>query len=419
MAVLGLGAVVLALGGRAEGAESGVASVIVDETSENVPRDRLFTFEAAAGARNDVVIRIRGGRVEVRDRGASLAAGAGCRGEADGAVSCPLTNVAYFTVLLGDGDDALVVESELGNASYEGGEGDDAISGGAGYESFSGGPGSDSLHGGAGPDLFSEDDTAAADLYDGGAGPDEISYGARKAGLIADLQAGTGPDGDRLNGIESLDGGQGDDVILGSDAPGRLQGSGGDDRVDGRGGADKLYGGDGSDVLVGGEGDDELVGVEAPAPDGADRLDGGPGDDLFSVDPADELTCGPGLDRRWAGDVPLALPAGCEAVTAQARRLAVAIGARGSRGFPARCLRVRSTAADEPQPVRPAACRIRLEVRAYRAGRRSPGRLLARSRIVSLPAAGGTIAVPRLPARRVWAVAILTEGRIAIPLLIP
>ncbi|HVQ10246.1 MAG TPA: hypothetical protein VMS43_17655 [Allosphingosinicella sp.] len=89
-----------------------------------------------------------------------------------------------------------------------------------------------------------------------------------------------------------LDGGSGDDVViggawhddlLGEDGDDRLFGGGGDDSLDGYTGRDVLHGGDGDDYLYGAADDDRLFGdagndrIEASS--GSDRVDGGAGSD--------------------------------------------------------------------------------------------------------------------------------------------
>lgn len=68
----------------------------------------------------------------------------------------------------------------------------------------------------------------------------------------------------------TLDGGRGDDTLLGSN---------GDDRMFGGDGRDRLRGGDGNDTMSGGRGNDRVYGQR-----GRDRLNGGEGNDLVMQD---------------------------------------------------------------------------------------------------------------------------------------
>ncbi|APZ96599.1 calcium-binding protein [Fuerstiella marisgermanici] len=76
-------------------------------------------------------------------------------------------------------------------------------------------------------------------------------------------------------GVE-VDGGAGNDLLIGSDGADFLLGGDGNDTLVGSGGADVLRGGEGDDVLIGGAGDDTLVGDK-----GNDVMLGEDGDDLL------------------------------------------------------------------------------------------------------------------------------------------
>ena len=73
-----------------------------------------------------------------------------------------------------------------------------------------------------------------------------------------------------------VEGGDGNDFIIGGQGDDRLSGGNGNDLIFGGKGNDRLFGGAGSDFLLGWQGDDELDGG-----DGFDWLFGGPGDDIF------------------------------------------------------------------------------------------------------------------------------------------
>jgi len=167
------------------------------------------------------------------------------------------TNKASLTIdgqTLGAGTMSINGAAETSNAlTLLGNDGDDILTGGGGADSLIGGLGADTLT--------------------GGGGIDTVNYALSAAGIIVDLAAGTGAngdaDGDSLAGIEN--------VI----------GTGFDDSIGGNAVANKLTGGFGSDTLGGGAG-------------GNDMLDGGEGDDVFvmaaNMTSADTLIGGAGSD---------------------------------------------------------------------------------------------------------------------------
>jgi Ca2+-binding RTX toxin-like protein len=175
---------------------------------------------------------------------------------------------------------------------------------------------------GAGDDLLS---------IRGNEGPDALSFGT--TGINLDTTEGTGDADVTLDGVETVavrssdgddritgmgdlgagepfalplevDGGLGDDEVVGGAVGDRLVGSVESDALDGAGGDDEVIGDEGQDRMGGGEGDDVLdagtdddVVVGGP---GDDREQGGDGNDTFrqeAADGADRLEGGPGLDR--------------------------------------------------------------------------------------------------------------------------
>ena len=108
--------------------------------------------------------------------------------------------------------------------------------------------------------------------------------GGGRAAALLDLALMDKPD-DMLriltgtSGPDDLEGGDGDDVLIGPDV---LSDKGGNDDLYGGRGDDTLVGGDGDDLLVGGPGQDELVGGH-----GDDTYTGGPGADRFVFGPGE------------------------------------------------------------------------------------------------------------------------------------
>jgi len=182
-----------------------------------------------------------------------------------------------------DGDDVIV-----GSASadtIQGGNGNDTLSSGSGDDVIVGGAGDDSLNGGDGNDLFKI--SGASEGYDaiqGGAGTDTIAaqanntaIGLTAIGGVETITGGSytgvyirGSSGDdlldftgaMLTAITKIDGGAGNDIILGSEGNDVILGSAGDDTISGGGGNDTFqYTGTaaGNDIVDGGAGTDSIV----------------------------------------------------------------------------------------------------------------------------------------------------------------
>jgi Ca2+-binding RTX toxin-like protein len=139
-----------------------------------------------------------------------------------------------------------------GNDSIFGEDGEDALFGGGGNDKLEGGNGEDLLNGGKG-----------ADTLDGGADFDIVSYykdavaGVTIINSDGALQGTKGEaTGDRLIGIEQIEGTEYKDSIEGDELNNVIEGFGGDDYLSGGNGDDVLIGGLGGDKLVGGEGSD-------------------------------------------------------------------------------------------------------------------------------------------------------------------
>jgi hypothetical protein len=196
----------------------------------------------------------------------------------------------------GPGDDNIsggiaadVLRGGPGNDLVIGFDGDDQLFGGDGNDRLGGRRGNDLVDGGEGDDnlidsLIAEDSYDGADTYIGGPGNDELTYYLRFDPIRVTLD-GVGNDGGVGEGdnvgsdIETIGGGQGDDVLVGDDGPQHLYGSGGNDVLIGHGGNDRLDGNDGADSLEGGAGADRL---EGGCHD--DVLDGGLGQDEILAD---------------------------------------------------------------------------------------------------------------------------------------
>jgi Ca2+-binding RTX toxin-like protein len=132
----------------------------------------------------------------------------------------------------------------------------------------------------------------------------------------ATINGGEGDDGDCDFGpvVEGtgqndvIDGGPGNDCLLGRDGDDTVDGGVGDDFADGNDGSDTVRGGDGSDFLEGSNDDDPTL--EGGAGDdilrgglGNDRISGGDGGDFFLAGPGeDNVTGGSGDDELRGGE---------------------------------------------------------------------------------------------------------------------
>ena len=266
---------------------------------------------------------------------------------ANGRVSFERTNLGPFSIKIAKtevlelnglgGDDTLdasglqTVSAELsggdGNDLLEGGAADDVLDGGAGDDELVGNKGNDVMRGGDGDDEMEWNNGDGSDTMDGGAGEDTAEVnGADGAGDAFEVT--NGADGGvffqrtnlgpftidivntetlELNGlggddtidasgldagraIVEFDGGDGNDLLIGSAGDDILAGEFGDDTMRGGAGDDTMEwdNGDGSDVMDGGEGFDTVV-VE-----GNDA-----GGDLFRI--SSQLTGGVLFERQAVG----------------------------------------------------------------------------------------------------------------------
>jgi Ca2+-binding RTX toxin-like protein len=226
------------------------------------------------GAGNDEIFGGRGNdRMFGGDGNDSLYGGAGDDTLTGGAGADSLFGGAGFDMASYQGSNVGVWASLVTNTGarghaqgdrFEGIEGligsdhNDTLMGGAGNNRLEGGAGDDYLNGGAGDDTLIGG--AGADTLVGGAGFDTASYRASNAGVWVSLVHGTGSrghaEGDRLFGIEALEGSDHNDTLMGGAGNDLLTGGAGNDFLNGGAGDDTLIGGTGADTLVGGAGRD-------------------------------------------------------------------------------------------------------------------------------------------------------------------
>ncbi|HYO08344.1 MAG TPA: hypothetical protein VER17_05185 [Tepidisphaeraceae bacterium] len=280
----------------------------------------LITGEAGA-ADNTITVTRSGANLVVTRNGASTTfAAADVKGldvhtfDGDDTITTPLGGV----FVLGNGNNALTVGDSLMKVTA--GDGNDTLTSGNGQVELIAGGGDDLITVGDGPvaQLLGGDgdDTITTGNGDdevyGQAGADVIRTGGGNdtlwGGVAHDFAGGfIDPAGGEADGGNLLEGGDGNDVLIG--AAGRdtirggaqrdlLVGFAGSDLLSGGGGKDKIAGLGGNDRIYGGAGDDQLSGGTYH-----DRIFGGGGDDKISGDPGrDTLDGGAGDDRFFAED---------------------------------------------------------------------------------------------------------------------
>jgi Ca2+-binding RTX toxin-like protein len=201
-----------------------------------------------------------------------------------------------------------------------GGDGNDMIFGRAGNDTVVGDAGNDMLLGDAGDDCL--DGGTGADVFWGGAGRDTAEYGMRTASVSVGLD-GTAYDGESSEcdnvepDVENVNGGSGNDIIIGNAADNYLKGGGGNDCIFGLDGNDVLDGGvagatlvspnSGNDSLFGGNGNDVVFASDfgnnsIRGGDGNDTIVGFAGNDSLFGDAGDDvIDGGRGDDRIYGG----------------------------------------------------------------------------------------------------------------------
>ncbi len=246
---------------------------VIDAASGLVRTAAVLDFETAAS--HDIIVRAidsggatidRSFTITVNDLN-EIVGGPG----ADNIVGTAATDVidgqgGDDVINAGAGDD--LVFGGIGRDTLNGDAGDDFLFGEAENDILNGGAGADSLFGGSGNDVLQID--AQDILIDGGAGIDRAEVQGA-AGVSLNLTTSS---------IELAFGGAGNDSFdaTGSNVGVRMDGGGGNDTLIGGNLGDRLRGEAGDDTLRGGPGDDLLDGGL-----GNDSLTGLGGNDVFAV----------------------------------------------------------------------------------------------------------------------------------------
>jgi Ca2+-binding RTX toxin-like protein len=195
----------------------------------------------------------------------------------------------------GVGDDKIF--GEAGNDQIAGSAGNDLLNGGAGKDTMAGGTDNDRVRGGAGNDFFHED--LGDDKIYGGAGRDWLSYFAyytEPVGVTVDAAAHTvdGAGHDVASSVETYEGTNVADTMIGGPGADDLRARGGDNEVTGGGGNDyleafggEIRAGDGDDYANAGADVTVYLGAgndQATFAFGSPRIYGEGGNDVFGVE---------------------------------------------------------------------------------------------------------------------------------------
>jgi hypothetical protein len=206
-----------------------------------------------------------------------------------------INGLAGNDILFGMGGDDNI-DGGADNDSIFGNEGSDFIGGDAGNDTIYGGKDNDAVFGGDGDDFLKGD--MGNDIVAGGDGNDSI-FGGKDDDILL------GEDGEDYIlgnlGNDTINAGNGNDIAFGNEGADLIFGLFGDDTLDGGQDNDSLDGGEGNDLLLGGDGNDVLCGDTDNdtlyGGNGNDILSGGAGDDFLSGDVGDDtLTGGSGSD---------------------------------------------------------------------------------------------------------------------------
>ncbi len=197
----------------------------------------------------------------------------------------------------GSGNDMISADFSNNQSDNEfwGGDGNDQLDLGAGNDIVHEGAaanGSDMMSGSGGSDTvdYSERTNAVMVTLDGVSNDGEAGEGDNTAsgmlsrggtcGIIENMARGTAEPGwndeaTDVSSIENVEGGSGNDEIVGNESGNMLNGNAGNDVIRGGAGTDSLNGGDGDDTLAGNAGNDAMNGGEGT--DWADYASAGSG----------------------------------------------------------------------------------------------------------------------------------------------
>jgi hypothetical protein len=274
------------------------ASALTVEVQDEFPIEEIVAIEAweKTGEPNEVTVRVTGEaggslEVEIVDLLASTTAEKGCQGGGPPGVPvvCQLPRQGKEALplrfALGPGDNSLDASALDLRVGYVGKDGADLFRGGNADDDVHPGGGGDSVYGNEGDDRVTAPRESRGDSrYSLGPGFDSVTYQLAKkpvhmfGGIVT-----TGAGRDLLRGVERLDGGPHDDrlsAFLGVSGPPTFE------RLEGGLGDDDIIGGISTALLIGGPGADSLFARGGPfgpvgPPTSITRLVGEGGDDNY------------------------------------------------------------------------------------------------------------------------------------------
>jgi len=212
-----------------------------------------------------------------------------------GGINESINGLAGNDILFGMGGDDNI-NGGADNDLLFGNEGSDFLGGEAGNDTICAGKDNDAVFGGDGSDYLRGD--IGNDIVAGGDGNDSI-FGGKDEDILL------GEDGQDYIlgnlGNDTINAGNGNDIAFGNQGADLIFGLFGDDTLYGDQENDSLDGGEGNDLLLGGDGKDVLCGDTDNdtmyGGNGNDILNGGAGDDFLSGEVGDDmLTGGSGSD---------------------------------------------------------------------------------------------------------------------------
>jgi Ca2+-binding RTX toxin-like protein len=277
-------------------AQAAVSSASIDQLTATLNLD---------DANDNVTVSVSGGLLVHGQTTGGLNSGSDWDSAALGDQTVPADGTRTVIVNGGGGSDSITVlarNTELASSGLNGDAGDDVITGPDSNDTLTGGDGNDRLvagkgadimNGGAGNDTLVWNNGDGSDVLNGDAGNDgaEVNGNATlgdgfaleaNAGRIKFQRANLVPFTlDSSTERFEVNGLGGDDILLAEAGVGALtllsvDGGAGVDTLNGSDGPDLILGGEANDVLNGGGGDDRVVGDR-----GADTMNGGEGDDTL------------------------------------------------------------------------------------------------------------------------------------------